>query len=355
MTWHLKGAKLYSFRPHCTRFDQIQTKLISTSRPSLNIKTVSPIPCAHANQMRYSTRNATTRCHTAPPRLLRYAACILAATAAMTCPRRAHAFTPVQPRKSMRIPLAILPWGEMRGQMSHTARAESLHMQVSQLGVASLFGLHSHVMMMIMINSRTVLTGLEQVDRTWSSGQPRKNMGARHGAAASDAGPREDTEADAHAGDAAKTNKSAPPPPSPADPAPRTETETHEKVGHENGHDENTTRSKQQRRRQQQQQQQQQHLHSQRQLETDASTARPHHHSRSNSRNQPDRASRRDFVRRTCTGRYCRKHWLKSGKSKEPATPSSADVLQQDGPLDVEAYARAIQADMARIMQASPS
>jgi len=60
---------------------------------------------------------------------------------------------------------------------------------------------------------------------------------------------------------------------------------------------------------------------------------------------------RKDVVRPPCTGRYCRKHWALA-QGQEPAPLSAAHVLGKDGPLDVEAYARAIEADIARIARA---
>ena len=96
---------------------------------------------------------------------------------------------------------------------------------------------------------------------------------------------------------------------------------------------------------------------------------------------------RKDYVRankpRECTGRYCRQHWkhastprtsgyelqddlieyidpqdtaepggekTRKGQPESSTTvPSAEAVLKQDGPLDVEAYIRAIEADLSRI------
>ena len=95
---------------------------------------------------------------------------------------------------------------------------------------------------------------------------------------------------------------------------------------------------------------------------------------------------RKDYVRankpRECTGRYCRQHWKHASTARtsgyefqddlieyidpqdaddpgggktmsqpesSSTVPSAESVLQQEGPLDVEAYIRAIEADLARI------
>ena len=97
-------------------------------------------------------------------------------------------------------------------------------------------------------------------------------------------------------------------------------------------------------------------------------------------------APRKDYVRankpRECTGRYCRQHWKHASTARtsgyefqddlieyidpqdaddpgggktmsqpesSSTVPSAESVLQQEGPLDVEAYIRAIEADLARI------
>jgi len=70
-----------------------------------------------------------------------------------------------------------------------------------------------------------------------------------------------------------------------------------------------------------------------------------------NAHSRKGQQRRKDFVRPACTGRYCRKHWALA-EGQEPAPPSAADVLEKDGPLDVEAYARATEADIARIAHA---
>ena len=97
-------------------------------------------------------------------------------------------------------------------------------------------------------------------------------------------------------------------------------------------------------------------------------------------------APRKDYVRankpRECTGRYCRQHWKHASTARtsgyefqddlieyidpqdaddpgggktmsqpesSSTVPSAESVLHQEGPLDVEAYIRAIEADLARI------
>ena len=97
-------------------------------------------------------------------------------------------------------------------------------------------------------------------------------------------------------------------------------------------------------------------------------------------------APRKDYVRankpRECTGRYCRQHWEHASTARtsgyefqddlieyidpqdaddpgggktmsqpesSSTVPSAESVLHQEGPLDVEAYIRAIEADLARI------
>jgi len=63
-----------------------------------------------------------------------------------------------------------------------------------------------------------------------------------------------------------------------------------------------------------------------------------------------ERKTRKDHVRRQCTGRYCRREWDVPRDSQQDLQPSAAEVLQRQGALDVEAFASAISADIARIV-----
>ncbi len=61
------------------------------------------------------------------------------------------------------------------------------------------------------------------------------------------------------------------------------------------------------------------------------------------------RHTRKEYVRQLCTGRYCRPGPEGKRESQQVVQPTAAEVLERKGTLDVEAFANAISADIARI------